>query len=176
MTVSRRFLLGAGAAAGVLVLTGVEVQAAQAASASKGAFGTPYLPVSADGGKLSLPQGFKATRVSTIGVEPLLDDRFGRVIGTTPATLDGMGCFEVGGKLRLVRNHECRASADVPVPLVAGTVYDPGCHQGMGGCTVVETIARAASCSSGWDCRARSATAPAERPRGARGCRARRTP
>ena len=63
------------------------------------------------------------------------------MVGVTPSNLDGTGCFEgPRGRLRLVRNHECRANADVPVPLVEGSVYDPGCPTGMGGDTVVETL------------------------------------
>ncbi|MDO4239666.1 alkaline phosphatase PhoX [Micrococcus sp.] len=87
---------------------------------------------------VAMPRGFKAVRINTLGVEPLLDDCNGRVIGTTPSNLDGMGAFDGPGVTRLVRNHECRANAQVPVPLAPGTVYDAGVPTGMGGDTVVE--------------------------------------
>ena len=140
MSISRRTLLGATAASAL---------AAGTTAAAPSAFGAPRPGVSAtaypthlvDEGKLALPRGFKAWRVGTIGVEPLLADRGGAVVGVTPSNLDGTGCFSGRGRIRLVRNHECRANADVPVPLVEGTVYDAGVPTGMGGNTVVELTA-----------------------------------
>lgn len=134
MTLHRRTLLGATAAAG-LVAAGAPFASAIPVDDWK----NPGLTTVTDNAKLALPPGFKAKRVSTIGVEPLLSGRGGKVVGRTPSTLDGTGCFEVNGGLRLVRNHENRSTAAVPVPLVAGTVYDAGVPGGMGGCTVVET-------------------------------------
>ena len=137
MNLDRRSFLGATAAAGLIAATADVTFAAPAAKIPNPA--TADLSPITDDGKLALPRGFKAIRVSTIGVEPVLDDRGGKVVGKTPSNLDGTGCFEVAGAVRLVRNHECRASASVPVPLVKGTVYDDGVPHGMGGNTVVET-------------------------------------
>lgn len=144
MSLSRRSLLGAGATLGAAALT---------STGAPSAFAKPPVPphkrgaligdlsVVTDNGKLALPRGFSAKRVTTIGVEPLRADRGGRVIGTTPSNLDGTGAFDVQQRIRLVVNHECRASADNPVPLVQGTVYDAGVPTGMGGNTVVEVEA-----------------------------------
>lgn len=133
---NRRTFLGATAAAGLIAATGETASAAPRAGRVNR---IADLPTITDDGKLALPRGFKATRIGTIGVEDLLDDRGGKVVGVTPSNLDGMGCFEHRSTVRLVRNHECRASSDVPVPLVPGTVYDAGVAPGMGGNTVVET-------------------------------------
>lgn len=138
MSLSRRTFLGATTTAGIVAATGgVAFAAPQQRAAGSALAG--QLPVITDSGKLALPRGFKATRVGTIGVEALLDTRNGTAIGTTPSNLDGTGAFDFPGKIRLVRNHECRANSSVPVPLAAGTVYDAGIATGMGGNTVVET-------------------------------------
>lgn len=142
MSLTRRSLFGGAAAVGIAAATGSIAQAAPNTNARafvKGATARLTLSNIVDNGKLALPKGLSAIRVSTIGVEALLNDRNGKVIGTTPSNLDGTGAFDVAGGVRLIRNHECRANSDVPVPLVAGTVYDAGCAQGMGGNTVVET-------------------------------------
>lgn len=139
---SRRALLGATASVGLVGLAGCTARPVTtppgAGPTPPGASATP-LPVIADAGKLAIPRDVVATRVTTIGVEPLLADRGGAVLGVTPSNLDGMGAFDVPGGVRLVRNHECRADARVPVPLAEGTVYDAGVPTGMGGNTVVET-------------------------------------
>lgn len=137
MTISRRTLLGATAATALVAgTTGTSTAFAAPRTAGR------HLELSAlvDGGQLALPRGFKAWRVGTIGVEALLDDRSGSAVGVTPSNLDGTGCFDLAGKIRLVRNHECRADAEVPVPLVEAP-YDAGCPTGMGGNTVVELTA-----------------------------------
>ncbi len=137
MTITRRTLITAGATAGLA-----------AAAGATPAFADPFVNPHKSGldfgplipqGDLALPRGFAYQRVGTIGVEDLLDGPGGRVVGTTPGLLDGTGCFGAPDGHRLVRNHECRASAAVTVPLVAGTVYDAGVPTGMGGCTVVRT-------------------------------------
>ena len=141
MSITRRTLLGATAAAGVVAATGGTAFAAPAKGQAKGLAQTvvqPALSASADNGKLALAQGLKAWRIGTIGVGDLLSDRNGSVVGKTPSNLDGTGAFEAGKHIRLVRNHECRANAQVVVPLVEGTVYDDGVPHGMGGNTVVE--------------------------------------
>ena len=132
MSITRRSLLGASAAAGVAAATGLPAFAAPAAGEGKSAAaaapaaGQLVLNAITDDGRLALPQGFKAWRVGTIGVEDLLSDRNGSAIGTTPSNLDGTGAFDYPGGVRLVRNHECRANGSVTVPLVEGTVYDAG--------------------------------------------------
>lgn len=136
MSVSRRTFLTASATAGLVAASGVDAFAApQRAAASL----ANELPVLADGGKLALPQGFSAKRVGTIGAEALFDTRDGKAVGTTPSNLDGTGAFQWRDRIRLVRNHECRATASAPVPLVEGTVYDRAGGAPMGGNTVVET-------------------------------------
>ncbi len=139
MDLSRRSFLGATAATAATVgfiAAGGNAFAGPVRVADPSTFD---LSTSADGGKLALPRGFKAQRVVTIGVEPLLDTRGGKVIGKTPSNLDGTGCFDMPGGARLIVNHECRANAARPVPLAPGTVYDDGVPHGMGGNTVVET-------------------------------------
>lgn len=144
MSISRRTLLGTGAALGAVALTGTGTLEAFAKppvrpGKSGGVFGP--LTTIVDDGKLALPRGFTANRVTTIDVEPLLNDRGGAVIGRTPSNLDGTGAFDVQQRIRLIVNHECRANARVTVPLVPGTVYDAGVPSGMGGNTVVEVEA-----------------------------------
>lgn len=141
MTITRRTLLGATAAAGIVAASGGTAFAAPAKGQGKGlskAVVQPVLDNIVDNGQLALPKGFKAWRVGTIGVEDLLSDRNGTVVGKTPSNLDGTGAYEAGKHIRLVRNHECRSNARVVVPLVEGTVYDAGVPHGMGGNTVVE--------------------------------------
>lgn len=143
MDLDRRTFLGASAAVGLIAATG-RAAAFAGPLAPGGVAGitdpaTFDLAVITDDGKLALPRGFKAIRVGTIGKEPLLEDRGGKAIGTTPSNLDGTGCFDRAGEIILVRNHECRADAQAPVPLVKGTVYDDGVPTGMGGDTVVVT-------------------------------------
>ena len=147
MSVSRRSFISstaAAAAAAGLLAAGSDVTYADdfgrrtRKPVNKPVDPAAHLVTKADDDKLLLPKGFKARRVSTIGVEPVLDDRGGKAIGKTPSNLDGTGAFDFRRSVRLVRNHECRANADVPVPLAKGTVYDDGVPHGMGGNTVVE--------------------------------------
>ncbi|MFF5704079.1 alkaline phosphatase PhoX [Streptomyces sp. NPDC012794] len=125
MSVTRRSLLAAGAVAfsgalGALFATG-------GARASARGYG-PLLPDPA--GLLDLPAGFSYRVLSRAG-DPL---RSGG--GTVPGNCDGMAAFGAGrGRLRLVRNHENRATAALRVPAAAGLTYDPAA---LGGCTVLE--------------------------------------
>ncbi len=142
MDLSRRAVLGGGAALGAVALTGTGAASAAAHPWGRpdkrgGPLG-PLIPQ----GDLALPEGFSYRVIGTIGVDPLLDRPGGRVVGTTPSNLDGAGAFRHRNGVRLVRNHECRATAQVPVPLVRGTVYDDGVPSGMGGNTVVEVTSR----------------------------------
>lgn len=87
----------------------------------------PLLPDPA--GLLDLPAGFRYTVLSREG-DPL---RSGE--GPVPSHHDGMAAFPGRhGHVRLVRNHENRADAAVPVPVVQGLTYDP---EGKGGCTAL---------------------------------------
>ncbi|RSS40717.1 DUF839 domain-containing protein [Streptomyces sp. WAC07061] len=125
MSVTRRSLLAAGAVAFSGALGAL--WAPGRARASARGYG-PLLPDPA--GLLDLPAGFSYRVLSRAG-DPL---RSGE--GTVPANCDGMAAFGAGGgRLRLVRNHENRATAALRVPAVDGLTYDPGA---LGGCTVLE--------------------------------------
>lgn len=138
MSVTRRSFLVGTAATGLATTTGTLAFAEPGTSpkAPKVPAAAYELPTIVDNGKLALPRGAHAIRVTTIGVENLLSDRGGKVIGKTPSNLDGTGCFGNGGHTRLVRNHEIKPSATTPVAPVPGTIYDAGAP--MGGCTIVE--------------------------------------
>ncbi|MGX2993881.1 alkaline phosphatase PhoX [Streptomyces sp. JNUCC 64] len=83
-------------------------------------------------GLLDLPRGFRYRVLSREGA-PLLSGE-----GTVPGRHDGMAAFADPGRngdhVRLVRNHENRATSTAPVPTVPGLTYDPG---GKGGCTTL---------------------------------------
>ncbi|MEV7413796.1 alkaline phosphatase PhoX [Streptomyces sp. NPDC089919] len=133
MPVTRRQML---AGAGAVVFSGAvaEVHAGAAARTLRPDGYGPLLPDPR--GLLDLPAGFSYRVLSRTG-DPL---RSGQ--GPVPSNCDGMAAFEgPGGGVRLVRNHENKATAQVPVPHVEGLVYDRG---GRGGCTVLELDARGA--------------------------------
>lgn len=83
-----------------------------------------------------MPPGFSYETYAVSGVTDL-HDGYGHLIGKTPERPDGTGAFRVPRGLRLVQNHEARPGSPQPVPLVPGTIYDPGALGG--GCTVIET-------------------------------------
>ena len=83
-----------------------------------------------------MPAGFSYEVVSVSG-QTDIHDGTGTVIGKTPERPDGTTSVVSGRNLRLIQNHEASPGAVFPVPLVAGTVYDPGALGG--GCTVIET-------------------------------------
>ena len=136
----REFLMrGAMAAGGAVAattggLTGLTSRVAAAGPAgapgleTKGGYG-PLHPMAADndpGGfeYLALPSGFSYVVLSKIG-DPMSDGN------PTPAQLDGMAAFQgPSGTVRLVRNHEIRTAAQVPVAAPAGTRYDPAANGG----------------------------------------------
>lgn len=79
----------------------------------------PTRPVNGDIEYLALPEGFRYTVIGKIG-DVMADGR------PTPAKHDGMATFKVGGKLRIVRNHEVH-NDNVPVEgagIAAGNHYD----------------------------------------------------
>ncbi|MFJ1577143.1 alkaline phosphatase PhoX [Streptomyces sp. NPDC088182] len=85
-------------------------------------------------GLLDLPRGFGYKVLSREG-DPL---RSGE--GGVPSNHDGMAALPGRrGRVHLVRNHENRATAPVPVPAVPGLTYDP---MGKGGCTALELDGR----------------------------------
>ncbi|GGS08251.1 MULTISPECIES: alkaline phosphatase PhoX [Streptomyces] len=131
MSATRRQVLSAASALGAgIAFTGAlsEVFAGTAAAQSLGRTG--YGPLVPDpNGLLDLPKGFRYTVLSREG-DPL---RSGE--GPVPSHHDGMAAFAGrAGRTHLVRNHENRATAQIPVPTVGGLTYDPA---GKGGCTAL---------------------------------------
>ncbi|MFF9024583.1 alkaline phosphatase PhoX [Streptomyces eurythermus] len=131
MSATRRQVLSAASALGAgIAFTGAlsEVFAGTAAAQSLGHAG--YGPLIPDpNGLLDLPKGFRYTVLSREG-DPL---RSGE--GPVPSHHDGMAAFAGrAGRTHLVRNHENRATAQIPVPTVGGLTYDPA---GKGGCTAL---------------------------------------
>ncbi|MCG7527858.1 PhoX family protein [Streptomyces sp. OfavH-34-F] len=127
---SRRSVLAtSGAAAVSIAFTGAftELFAGSSAAIGHGGYG-PLVPD--PDGLLDLPKGFRYRVLSREG-DPL---RSGE--GRVPSHCDGMAAFTGrGGRVRLVRNHENRVNAAIPVPTVPGLTYDP---MGKGGCTALE--------------------------------------
>ena len=75
------------------------------------------------------------TAIVTRAGETQLDD--GQ--GPTPSDHDGTAVFNARrNRLHLIQNHELGAGAELGVPHVEGTVYDPGAVD-AGGCTVIAT-------------------------------------
>lgn len=73
---SRRSLIGAGlAAVAVAAIDVLPAQAGRKVHPHKGTAPFGNLTSIVDGGQLALPAGFTASRISTVGVEPLLADR-----------------------------------------------------------------------------------------------------
>jgi len=67
---------------------------------------TDYGPLVPDpAGLIDLPAGFSYRILSSLG-DPMSDG------GTVPDQADGMGCFDLGGKWALVRNHELMPNQD----------------------------------------------------------------
>jgi secreted PhoX family phosphatase len=150
MAVSRRQILGGGAAgvglavAGALPTLGTEAAARphpapphpKPPQGPAPATGRPFPPLQDDPkGILALPTGFKYTIVTRAG-ETTLDGKAGK----TPSNHDGTAAFAAAkGRIRLVQNHELSShTTPLGVPHVRGTVYDPGAPN-AGGCTVIET-------------------------------------
>ncbi|MFG2297635.1 alkaline phosphatase PhoX [Streptomyces sp. NPDC048603] len=125
MSATRRQILGGVVFTGALgALFGGNTAAAPVPEAAG------YGPLVPDqGGLLDLPEGFRYRVLSRAG------DPMGSGEGPVPANCDGMGAFAAGaGRIRLVRNHENRATAALRVPAVPRLTYDPGAR---GGCTVL---------------------------------------
>ena len=152
MSLHRRQLLNRGGAAGVGLVAasaGLLPSPASAAGTRARRRGTPTLfpPLESGAGDLlALPAGFRYEVVAVSG-ETDVHDGTGRVIGKTPERPDGSLAVAAGNALRLVQNHEASPGSSQPVPLVEGTVYDPGALGG--GCTVIE-LTRAGRRRSEW--------------------------
>ncbi|MEW2256666.1 PhoX family protein [Streptomyces sp. NPDC047869] len=131
MSATRRQVLAQASAVGAgIAFTGAlsELFAGTAAAQSLG--DTGYGPLVPDpDGLLDLPKGFRYTVLSREG------DRLRSGEGPVPSNHDGMAAFAGrGGRTHLVRNHENRVTAKIPVPAVGGLTYDPA---GKGGCTAL---------------------------------------
>ena len=127
---ARSGVLGAGIAfSGALS----ELFAGTAAAQDLGHSG--YGPLVPDpNGLLDLPEGFRYRVLSREG------DRLRSGEGRVPSNHDGMSAFGGGhGEVHLVRNHENRVTAAIPVPAVEGLTYDPA---GKGGCTALPLDSR----------------------------------
>ncbi|MFF3753349.1 alkaline phosphatase PhoX [Streptomyces sp. NPDC002018] len=137
MSATRRQILArTGASAAAVAFTGAVPELfTGTATAAPGLGHRGYGPLVPDpDGLLDLPKGFRYTVLSREG-DPL---RSGE--GAVPGNHDGMAAFAgPRGRVRLVRNHENRATAPLPVPAVPGLTYDPA---GKGGCTTLELDGR----------------------------------
>ncbi|WP_069812530.1 alkaline phosphatase PhoX [Streptomyces sp. TP-A0874] len=132
MSSTRREVLARTGAAGVAIaFSGAISELFSGTAAAQELGGGGYGPLVPDpAGLLDLPRGFRYRVLSREG-EPL---RSGE--GAVPGNHDGMAAFPGGrGRVHLVRNHENRANAPGPVPVVDGLTYDP---EAKGGCTALE--------------------------------------
>src|SRR5699024_4142646 len=133
MSISRRFLMGRSASAGVgcalLGSTSMLAGSSPAAAAPERAAGFgPLVPDPA--GILDLPRGFRYRIVSRAG------QRLAGHPGVVPGTQDGMASFAAAhNHVRLVNNHEQEDAADYPVRAEPQFTYDPGA---LGGTTTIE--------------------------------------
>ncbi len=142
MSLTRRQMLnrtgtaGAGAVALGLGVSATTPAAAESTSSGPSKGGRLFPPLTAGSGDLlALPQGF-AYEVVAVAGETELHDGTGKVIGLTPERADGTLAVAAGSGYRLVQNHEAGPGSSLPVPHVAGTVYDEGVLGG--GCTVLD--------------------------------------
>ncbi|MEU5251696.1 alkaline phosphatase PhoX [Streptomyces longwoodensis] len=139
MSATRRQLLARTGAVGAGIMFGGALAELFAGTAAAQPLGrTGYGPLVPDpDGLLDLPKGFRYRVLSREG-DPL---RSGE--GPVPSHHDGMAAFAGrhgrGGGVHLVRNHENRVDARIPVPVTDGLTYDPA---GKGGCTALTLDAR----------------------------------
>ncbi|MER8003500.1 alkaline phosphatase PhoX [Streptomyces sp. NPDC095613] len=137
MSATRRQILArtGATAAGIAFSGAVSELFTGTADAAQLGHGGGYGPLVPDpDGLLDLPEGFGYRVLSREG-DPL---RSGE--GPVPGNHDGMAAFAGRrGRVHLVRNHENRATAPRPVPVVPGLTYDP---MGKGGCTALELDGR----------------------------------
>jgi uncharacterized protein len=131
--ISRRTLLGAGAAGGLGIVLGGNVEAiAGPPHVARPAAGYGDL-VADPAGILSLPPGFSYRIVAAAG-ETLLESG-----QPTPSDMDGTAAFaRLGGGFTLVNNHEIGGAEPFGVPALPGLTYDPGAR---GGTTTIDVDA-----------------------------------
>ncbi|MYU24235.1 alkaline phosphatase PhoX [Streptomyces sp. SID8352] len=152
----RQVLTRTGALGAALVFTGALGELFLADSPAARTLGNAgYGPLVPDpDGLLDLPRGFRYRVLSREG------DALRSGEGRVPSRHDGMSAFPARpghpAHTFLVRNHENRADARLPVPHVEGLTYDPG---GKGGCTVLALDAdggvlseRVALAGTAWNC------------------------
>ncbi|GAA4963515.1 hypothetical protein GCM10023238_33750 [Streptomyces heliomycini] len=128
---TRRQVLARSGALGVgIVFTGALSELFTGTAAARDLGHSGYGPLVPDpDGLLDLPKGFRYEVLSREG------ERLRSGEGPVPSHHDGMAAFAGRhGRVHLVRNHENRATADIPVPVVDGLTYDP---EGKGGCTAL---------------------------------------
>lgn len=131
MTATRRQILARTGAVGAgIVFSGALSELFTGSAAARRLGHAGYGPLLPDpDGLLDLPEGFRYTVLSREG------DRLRSGEGAVPSHHDGMAAFAGRrGRVHLVRNHENRHDARVPVPAVEGLTYDP---EGKGGCTAL---------------------------------------
>ncbi|WP_326610012.1 PhoX family protein [Streptomyces scopuliridis] len=136
MSATRRQILArTGAIAAGITFSGAVSELFSGTAAAQGLGRRGYGPLVTDpDGLLDLPRGFRYKVLSREG-DPL---RSGE--GRVPSNHDGMAALPGRrGRVHLVRNHENRATAPIPVPAVPGLTYDP---MGKGGCTALELDGR----------------------------------
>ncbi|MFE2036941.1 alkaline phosphatase PhoX [Streptomyces scopuliridis] len=136
MSATRRQILArTGAIAAGITFSGAVTELFSGTAAAQGLGRRGYGPLVTDpDGLLDLPRGFRYKVLSREG-DPL---RSGE--GRVPSNHDGMAALPGRrGRVHLVRNHENRATAPIPVPTVPGLTYDP---MGKGGCTALELDGR----------------------------------
>ncbi len=147
MTMNRRQLINTGAASGAGLLAGAALLQSPAGAASGQAPSSrqrsaPALfgPLqSSPGDLLALPEGFSYEVVAVSGETDLVDGS-GKVIGKTPERPDGTLVVRTDSGYRLIQNHEGSPGSSQPVPLMDGTVYDPGALGG--GATIIDVNRR----------------------------------
>jgi secreted PhoX family phosphatase len=145
MAPSRRSLLGSTAAGVGLVAaataTGGLVSPAAADTSPRRRPRVPGPLVDDPAGLLALPAGFSYKLVAVAGETALVTGE------KPPDRADGTGAFPWRDRIRLVQNHEQGPGAALPVPQIAGTVYDAAALGG--GCTVIE-VSRSADRIAEW--------------------------
>ncbi|MEV4971882.1 alkaline phosphatase PhoX [Streptomyces scopuliridis] len=132
MSATRRQILArTGAIAAGITFSGAVSELFSGTAAAQGLGHRGYGPLITDpDGLLDLPRGFRYKVLSREG------DSLRSGEGRVPSNHDGMAAFPGRrGRVHLVRNHENRATAPIPVPTVPGLTYDP---MGKGGCTALE--------------------------------------
>ncbi|KKD06737.1 PhoX family protein [Streptomyces sp. WM6386] len=134
MSATRRQVLARSGALGAgIAFTGALSELFTGTAAAQNLGHTGYGPLVPDpNGLLDLPEGFRYKVLSREGGKLSYDQ------GLVPSNHDGMAAFagrHSGARVvHLVRNHENRPTAAIPVPTVEGLTYDPA---GKGGCTTL---------------------------------------